>query len=147
MKLILSAIFFFVSSICFGQIVKPVKWAYAAKRISKTEAVLLFKATIDNGWHIYSQNIGEGGPVPTSFAFAASKAYTPVGKTSEPKAITKFEDSFKMNVSYFEKSVVFQQKLKINALQTVVKGKLEYMVCNDHQCLPPEEVNFSIAVK
>ena len=147
MKLILSALFIFINSLSFGQIIKPVKWAYAAKRISKTEAVVVFKATIDNGWHIYSQYVKDGGPVATRFEFAPSKAYSPVGKTSEPKPVTKFEKAFEMDVSYFEKSVVFQQKVKLNAAQAVVKGKLEYMVCNDRQCLPPDEVEFSIAVK
>lgn len=146
MKVFFSALFFLISSVCLGQIVKPVKWAYAAKRISKTEAVVVFKATIDNGWHIYSQNVKDG-PVATSFTFAQSKAYAPIGKTSEPKPITKFEKAFETEVSYFEKSVVFQQKIKLNAAQAVVKGKLEYMVCNDHQCLPPDEVEFSIAIK
>lgn len=147
MKVIFSALFFFISSICLGQIVKPVKWAYAAKRISKTEAVVVFKATIDNGWHIYSQYVKDGGPVATHFEFTPSKAYSPIGKTSEPKPITKFEKAFEMDVSFFEKSVVFQQKIKLNAAQTVVKGKIEYMVCNDRQCLPPDEVEFSIALK
>jgi hypothetical protein len=52
-----------------------------------------------------------------------------------------------MNVAYFEKSVIFQQKVKLNRGTTTVKGKVEYMVCNDRQCLPPEEVEFSIPVK
>lgn len=130
-----------------AQILKPVKWAYAAKRLSKTEAVILIKATIDNGWHIYSQHVGDGGPIPTSFAFVPGASYALIGKAIEPKPISKFEKTFNMNVSYFEKGVVFQQRIKLKAAQTVVKGKLEYMACNDHQCLPPEEVSFSIPVK
>lgn len=134
-------------SLVQAQILKPVKWAYAAKRISKTDAVVLVKATIENGWHIYSQHVGEGGPIPTSFTFTSSKAYALQGKTVEPKPISKFEKTFNMNVSYFEKSVVFQQRIKLKAGQTIVKGTLEYMACDDHQCLPPEEVAFSVPVK
>ncbi|MFA4868744.1 MAG: protein-disulfide reductase DsbD domain-containing protein [Pedobacter sp.] len=130
-----------------SQILKPVKWSYAAKKTSKTEATLYFKATIDEGWHIYSQNMADGGPVKTSFTFASSKAYKPVGKTTEPKAIVKFEKSFDMNVSYFEKTAVFQQKVKLTGANAIVKGTLEYMVCDDAQCLPPETVDFSISVK
>lgn len=138
---------FFSAAALQAQILKPVKWSYAAKRLSKTEAVILIKATIEDGWHIYSQNVGEGGPVATTFTFPPAKTYTLKGKTIEPKPISKFEKTFNMNVSYFEKSVVFQQRVVLKAAQTAVKGKLEYMVCDDHQCLPPEEVEFSVPVK
>lgn len=129
-----------------GQILKPVKWSYLAKRTSKTEATVLIRATIDKGWHIYSQNIEEGGPIKTTFAFVPAKAYKLIGKTVEPKPIVKFEKTFDMNVSYFEKIVTFQQKVKVGSGKTVVKGSVEYMVCDDHQCLPPETVEFSIPV-
>lgn len=131
----------------FAQIETPVKWSYAAKKISKTEAVVLIKATIEDGWHIYSQNVADGGPVATNFTFAPAKTYVIVGKPVEPKAITKYETSFKMNVSYFENSVVFQQKIKLKAGAATVKGKVEYMTCNDRKCLPPDEVEFNIPVK
>ncbi|MGZ3767706.1 MAG: protein-disulfide reductase DsbD domain-containing protein [Mucilaginibacter sp.] len=131
----------------FAQIEKPVKWSYAAKRINSTEAVVFLRATIDQGWHIYSQNVKDGGPIKTSFTFTPSKAYALVGKTAEPTPVTKFEDAFKMNVSYFEKTVTFQQKIKLkSATATSVKGQLEYMVCNDRKCLPPEDVDFDIAL-
>ncbi|MBB2150141.1 protein-disulfide reductase DsbD N-terminal domain-containing protein [Pedobacter gandavensis] len=130
-----------------AQIEKPVTWSYAAKKISKTEAVVYIKATMESGWHIYSQTLKSGGPQPTSFSFAASKDYTLVGKTTEPKATTYFDENFKMNVSYFGNSVVFQQKIKLNKPTATVKGKVEFMVCNDSKCLPPEEVSFSISVK
>ncbi len=144
--LVLSLVFFTIAG-AFAQIEKPVKWSYAAKKVSKTEAVLYIKATIDSKWHIYSQNIKDGGPVKTTFAFSPSKDFSLLGKTEEPKAITKYESTFKMNVSYFENAVVFQQKIKLNKAATAVKGKVEFMVCNDRQCLPPEEVEFSIPVK
>jgi len=130
-----------------SQILKPVKWSYAAKKTSKTEATLYLKATVDEGWHLYSQNMADGGPVKTSFKFTPAKTYKVVGKTIEPKPIVKFEKSFDMNVSYFEKSVIFQQKVKLTGANAIVKGTLEYMVCDDSQCLPPENVEFSIPVK
>ncbi len=131
----------------FAQIENPVKWAYAAKRTSPTEATVFIKATIEDGWHIYSQHVEEGGPIKTSFAFNPAKDYTLVGKTIEPKAVAKFDKQFKMNIGYFEKEVVFQQKVKLKAAgATNVKGKLEFMVCNDRKCLPPTEVDFVAAV-
>ena len=131
----------------FAQIENPVKWAYAAKRISATEATVYVKATIEDGWHVYSQHIEEGGPIKTSFSFAPSKQYSLVGKTAEPKAVVKFDKQFKMNIGYFEKEVVFEQKVKLKSAGAVtVKGKLEFMVCNDHKCLPPDEIAFTVPV-
>jgi len=144
--LALSMVLFTIAG-AFAQIEKPVTWSYAAKKINKTEAILYLKATIDDRWHIYSQNVKDGGPVKTTFTFSPSKDFALVGKTAEPKAIVKFEDTFKMNVSYFEKAVIFQQKIKLNKAAATVKGKVEFMVCNDKQCLPPEEVEFSVPVK
>lgn len=131
----------------YSQILKPVTWSYAAKRTSPTTATVFIKATVDQGWHLYSQFIKDGGPVKTTFTFPASGAYSLVGSTSEPKAVTKYESTFKMDVSYFEKSVVFQQKVKLKGKTAVVKGNVEFMVCDDKQCLPPEQIDFSIPVK
>ena len=129
----------------YAQIESPVKWSYAAKKLSNTEAVVFLKATIQDGWHIYSQDVKDGGPIKTSFTFLPSKEYSLVGKTSEPAPVTKYEDAFKMNVSYFEKSVIFQQKIKLKSPNaSAVKGKLEYMTCNDRKCLPPEDLDFSV---
>lgn len=130
-----------------SQILKPVTWAYAAKKTSATTATLYIKATVDEGWHLYSQFVKDGGPVKTTFTFPAGKGYTLVGKTIEPKPITKFESTFNMNVSYFEKTATFQQKIKLTGKTAIVKGTVEFMVCDDKQCLPPEEVPFSISVK
>lgn len=148
MKKVLTAILaLFIFTATRAQILTPVKWSYAAKKINATEAVIYLRATIDNGWHIYSQTVKDGGPIKTDFKFTPSKAYKLIGATAEPKPLSKYENSFKMNVTYFEKEVVFQQKVKLNAGSTVIKGQLEYMTCNDRQCLPPEDVNFSVAVK
>lgn len=130
-----------------AQILKPVKWSYAAKRLNSTEAVVYLKATIDQGWHIYSQNIAANGPTKTVFSFIPSREYTLNGKTAEPKPISHFDKMFNMQIAYFENSVIFQQKIKIKAAGKVtVKGKLEYGTCDDKQCLPPEEVEFKVGV-
>lgn len=136
----------FLSVGAYAQILTPVKWSYAAKKVNDKEAVVYLKATIEPGWHIYSQTVAEGGPIKTSFDFAQSKAFSLVGKTIEPKPKNKFDNTFNMDVPYFEKSVVFQQKVKLNSASADVKGVLEFMVCNDHQCLPPQQVEFSIPV-
>jgi thiol:disulfide interchange protein DsbD len=130
-----------------SQILQPVKWSYAAKKTSATEAVVFIKATIDAGWHVYSQFIKEGGPVKTTISFNPSKSFELVGKTTEPKPSIRMEKVFDMEVGFFENSVIFQQKIKLKVKQVTVSGKLEYMTCNDQKCLPPDNIDFSIPVK
>ena len=143
---IAAIVMLFVSSV-YAQILTPVKWSYVAKKTGTNEATLYFKATIDAGWHIYSTALADGGPIKTSFTFSSSKDYTLAGKVIEPTPVKKFEKAFNMNVTYFEKSVIFQQKVKLKKGQTVVKGQIEYMTCNDRKCLPPDDINFSLEVK
>jgi DsbC/DsbD-like thiol-disulfide interchange protein len=135
-------------SAAIAQVQTPVKWQVASKKINSKEAVVLIKATIQNGWHIYGQNVEDGGPLPTTFTFKNSKDYTLNGKPVENvKAKTKYEDVFKMNVPYFTNEVVFQQKVKLNGKQTSISGTVEFMACDKTQCLPPDEYNFTVAIK
>lgn len=131
-----------------AQILRPVKWSYAAKKVNPTEAIVYLKATIDKGWHIYSQHVGDGGPTKTVFTFAPSQQYTLVGKTQESAPIVKFEKMFDMKVGYFENQAVFQQKIKLKSKnQTIVKGVVNFGACDATQCTPPEDVTFAIVVK
>jgi DsbC/DsbD-like thiol-disulfide interchange protein len=146
-KLIIPVVLMLASLTLKAQILTPVRWSYGFKKTGKDEAVIFMKATIDEGWHVYSQTVKEGGPVKTTFTFPASKFYTVIGKTVEPTPITKFEKVFGMDVAFFEREVIFQQKVKLKTGQATVKGTLEYMTCNDKQCLPPENLEFSVTVK
>ncbi|SMO73362.1 protein-disulfide reductase DsbD domain-containing protein [Solitalea koreensis] len=147
-KLALITTIVFLSFVAKSQILQPVKWSYSAKKTGKSEAIVYVKATIEKGWHLYSQNLkSDDGPIKTTFTFPPSKDYSLVGKTLEPQAINRYEETFKMNVAFFENSVVFQQKVKLNSNTAVVKGKVEFMTCNDKQCLPPDEIEFSVPVK
>ncbi|ETZ23253.1 protein-disulfide reductase DsbD domain-containing protein [Pedobacter sp. V48] len=130
-----------------SQILKPVKWSYAAKKTSSTQAILYIKASLESGWHIYALNIPKGDQLKTIFTFSPEKTYKLKSKTLEPKPITKFEKTLDINVSYFEKSVVFNQKIQLAGSTATVKGEVEFMVCNDQQCLPRETLKFSIPVK
>ncbi len=145
-KVLLLLVIMFAGRAASAQIEGHVSWAYAAKKVSPTEAMILLKATIDDNWHIYSAYQKDGGPIKTSFKFKPSKEYALEGKLIEPTPVTKMEKSFGMNVSYFENSVVFQQKIKLKAKKTIIKGSLEYMTCNDQKCLPPETVAFAVNV-
>ena len=147
-KIIFSVCALFLLNVCHAQILTPVKWSYSSKRISATEAVVFFKATIDDGWHVYSQKVKAGGPIKTTFTFNKASAYTLMGPTIEPTPITRNEKVFNMDVSFFEHEVIFQQKVKLKGNGPVtVTGKLEYMTCNDQKCLPPEDIAFNIVIK
>lgn len=131
----------------FAQILEPVKWQFAAQKINDKEAVIYMRAKIDKGWHIYSMNVADGGPIKTSFAFTPSSEFSLVGKTTEPKPKTKYEDVFGMDVSYFNDEVVFSQKIRLNKGQTTVRGVVEFMACDAEQCLPPDEYAFAVPIK
>lgn len=137
-----------ISISAYAQIDTPVRWSYGAKRINANEAVVVLRARIHPGWHIYSQKVKKGGPIKTSFKFAPSKNYILLGKPTEPTPKVKYEKSFKMNIGYFENEVVFQQKIRLkNNVPIDIKGGLEYAVCNKTGCLPPEDIAFNIPLK
>lgn len=147
MKNLLSILSLFIVYTSQAQILEPVKWNYSVEKVSEGEANLVLKATIEKGWHVYSQFIAEGGPIPTSFKFTPSADYKLVGKVSEePKAESAFDQTFKMQISWHKDQAIFKQRIKLSKQKTTVQGVLEFMVCNDHQCLPPTEVNFKIPV-
>jgi len=145
-KITLAILFLSIGTVLHAQILTPVHWSYGAKRINKTEAVIFIKANIEDGWHVYSQFMKDGGPVKTTITFSPSRDYTLTGGAMEPKPVTVYEKSFNMEVSYFENTVIFQQKIKLKTAKTFVKGSINYMTCNNKQCLPPDDIEFNIPV-
>jgi thiol:disulfide interchange protein len=134
---------------CFhlcAQIQKPVKWTFSEKR-DKDVATLVFTASIDKGWHVYSL-FASDGPTPTSFNFEKSDAYELVGPVKESKPEEHFDETFGAVVKFFSDRAVFKQKIRIKSDKDFqVKGVLNYMVCNDKMCLPPEDVEFVFDLK
>lgn len=137
----------FVATAAVAQIHNPVKWSVASKKLNSKEAVVFVKATIEDGWHIYGLEVPDGGPISTSFTFNKSDEYTLNGKVAAPAPKNKYEKDFKMNVPYYPNEVTFQQKIKLVKGQTSVKGTVEFMACDQSQCLPPDEYNFNIPIK
>lgn len=130
-----------------AKIEDPVKWSFKSEKVNSTEFDLVITATIDKGWHVYSQFIAEGGPIPTSFKFTPSKAYKLKGTVTEsPKAVSAFDKNFDMQIAWHKDKVDFRQRIILNTPKTSVAGVLEFMVCNDQKCLPPSEVEFQISV-
>jgi len=135
---------FFVGSQLFAQIVEPVKWKFESRQ-DGTDATLIFKASIENGWHLYDTQLPEGGPIKTSIHYLDSTLFeftAELGK--EPKPTEYFDKTFNLNLSYFTKEAVLTQKIKLKTAEKVqIKGFVEYMSCNDETCTPPSEAEFS----
>ena len=128
--------------------INPVKWDYAAKKINDGEFEVTFTATIDKGWNIYSQHTDPSGPVPTSINFDENANLEFIGEATETgKKKESFDDLFGVNVIKFGGEVAFTQKVKTKGGANEVKGYVEFMSCDDEKCLPPKEVEFTIALK
>ncbi len=134
---------FLLAASMSAQILQPVKWSYSSQKISATEYELIFKASIDNPWHLYSQDIPQAPPA-TTFKFKKDSSYTLVGKVNElGNVIQEYDKNFNMVLKYYSDSVRFVQKIKLNTPGATVKGDINFMSCNDTQCLPPQDLAFS----
>ncbi|WP_346861259.1 cytochrome c biogenesis protein CcdA [uncultured Draconibacterium sp.] len=130
-----------------AQIVNPVNWSFSQKQISANEFELILTAEIENGWHLYSTDLPEGGPIKTSFNFENLENVELIGEVNASKeSIETFDNSFQMNLRYFEGEVVFTQKVKVNGTGKV-SGYLEFMSCNDETCTPPMDEEFSFELE
>ncbi len=122
----------------------PVKWKLSSNKISDCEYELIFTGTIEEHWHVYSLTMkGDDGPMPASIIFDKNAGYETIGKPTEGKPIKAFDKVFEMDVAYFEKSVVFKQKIKLKTdKEVVVKGKYEYQACTEEKCIFPPATPF-----
>lgn len=142
--LILSLLAFAVHA----QIQEPVKFKTELKNVSATEVEIVFTASIEQGWHVYSTDLGDGGPISATFntdkltGAQLDGKLRPVGKE-----VSSFDKLFEMNVRYFEHNAQFVQKLKLTGGDYQITGYLEYGACNDENCLPPTQVEFSFSGK
>jgi len=132
----------------WAQIQDPVQFKTELKAISDTELQIVFSGKIDAGWHVYSTDLPEGGPISATFNTDKMEGLELVGKLMPQGAeIENFDKVFEMKLRYFEKVVTFVQKLKVTAPNYQIEGYLEYGACNDENCLPPTEVSFKFSGK
>ena len=131
-----------------AQIFNPVKWTTSVEKVSDTEYKLISKALIDEGWHLYSQSVPDGGPSPTTFLYDDGAGNFKIkGNTSEEEGHTVDDPIFEMKIKYFEHVAIFEQTIEVTKELTSVDAFVEFMVCDDTKCLPPTEVDlvFNIA--
>lgn len=140
---ILTVIFLLLSVSAFSQIQNPVSFSVKQNKVSPTEVDVVFNGTIDSGWHVYSTNMGNGGPTSATINMEKSVGVTKIGGLqAKGKEIKEFDKLFNMQVRYFKGHVQFVQKLRITAKTYHIKGYLEYGACNDRTCMPPTSVEF-----
>lgn len=147
MKKIIIALLFIVSISSYAQMHNPVKWSTSVKKISDKESELIVTATLQKEWHIYSQEIPKGGPIPTLFTFTGDQRYMKKGNTKEGEGITVDDKMFDMKIKYFDDKAIFKQRIRLKTQEKfTIKGTVEYMVCSGENCLPPKEVDLSFNV-
>jgi thiol:disulfide interchange protein len=150
----------------YAQVLEPVKWSYEAKVLNDKEAELIFTATIDDTWHLYSQDLPPGGPVRTSFNFESLDGFQFLDDDveieefegwdegsvyysvvfNEPAAKEEFDPNFDMVVKYFADKAEFTRKIELTTDEPLtISGYLEFMCCDDSKCLPPSEVDFEFS--
>lgn len=129
-----------------AQMMDPVHFTTQMKDLKNGEAELVFKATIDAGWHVYSTGLGNDGPISASFHKVKMDGAELVGKLqARGKEIKQFDKLFEMEVRYFEQAVTFVQKIKFTKPKYDIDCYIEYGACNDQACLPPSEVQLKAA--
>jgi thiol:disulfide interchange protein DsbD len=148
MKNILIFLFLTFTLGIFSQIEDPLQWSTSVEKVSDTEYILVSKATIEEGWHLYAQEVPEDGPIPTTFSFDTSKEnFSLIGKTLEEEGHTVDDPVFEMKIKFFENSAVFKQRVKITSDINTINGVVEFMVCDDTKCLAPTEVDLVFTLK
>lgn len=127
---------------------QPIKFKSELKTLQAGEAEVVFTGTIDKGWHVYSTDLGDGGPISATFNVESISGAELVGKLKPVgKEVAAFDKLFEMKVRYFENTAQFVQKLKLTGGEYKVEGFLEYGACNDENCLPPTQVPFKFSGK
>jgi len=146
MKKFLAVLFTILSFSSFSQIFNPVEWKFSQEQISDTEVELTFKASIDEPWHMYSQLVDEE-MLATKFTFIYN-GDTIISILKEPKPSEEYDETSDIMLLYFSEEVIFTQKLEINSLNKLeISGYVDYIVCDNGSCLPPDYSEFSFTLK
>lgn len=149
-KLFLASVLLLSANFLFAQMVKnPITWTTSAKKIADKTYEITLVANIPAGWHMYSQSTPEGGPLPTKVNFSKNPLVIPQGRIKEKgKLEQRHEPLFGVDVKQYSDRVEFSQTVKLKAnVKTSVEVAVEFMVCDDRECLPPVTKKFTVALK
>ena len=148
LMLICASILLTLSTMAQTPQVRPVKWTFTVRQTGNGEAELVFTAKMESGYHVYSQDINpDVGPIPTTFVFNPGKTYSLDGKVTEGIATEVYDPNFEAKLKYFSGDAVFVQKIKTNEKTPFeINGTVTYMVCDEHRCYPPEDLEFKFTI-
>ena len=132
----------------FSQAMNPVKWVAKYTESANGEGEITAQASIEKGWHVYSINLNpDAGAIPTTITYSPGSDYQIIGKPLEEGVKEEFDKMFEMKIASFEGKAVIKQKIKRkNTKEFQTPLKIEYMVCNDKQCLPPKTIDIMMVV-
>jgi len=132
----------------FGQLLNPIKWETRVKQVSNAEYQLIWEAKLQKHWHLYSQDIEPGGPIPTAFEFGElPDGVELIGTPQEPESEKEYDPNYDMVLKYFSNSATFSQKVKVsNPAALALTGEIYFMVCDSTQCLPPDYLEFTFNI-
>ena len=138
-----------ISAFAQAQIYNPVKWSTSTEKVNESDFELVLTADIESGWHLYSQKVPEGGPIATTISFTEDpESFQLLGSPEEGEGHEEFDNVFEMDIKYFETRAVFRQRVRVlTDEKTTVVGAVEFMVCDDANCLPPTEVDVSFEIQ
>jgi thiol:disulfide interchange protein DsbD len=140
-KILMTFLMLCIAVVMQGQILNPVQFSSQLKELKGDEAEILFTATIDNGWHVYSTDLGDDGPISATFSVVKMEGTEAVGKLqARGQEIKKYDPMFGMELRFFEQAVTFVQKIRFTQADYDIDCYLEYGACNDQSCLPPTQV-------
>ncbi|MBQ7984370.1 MAG: thioredoxin family protein [Bacteroidales bacterium] len=133
-------------SVCFSQ-QSPAKWSFRTNKINDSVADLIMQCNLPDGWHIYSQKT-KGTELPIEFTFQPSAQYQRLGGVQEPPYKAKYDKFAKDTTRYFENTAVFHQKIKVKSDKDFkVKGSVNFQLCENGSCIPPDDVEYTFDVK
>ena len=127
----------------------PVTWMASSQMTGDNEGVVTLTATIEPGWHLYGTTMPADGPSATKLYYGATGAVFTSNVKASPKPISKFDDMFGINLTYWENKVSFTRKFKLAEGKSTakIKIKVNFMCCNDANCRPPKTMEFNVDVK
>lgn len=129
-----------------SDIENPIEWEASIEKDSDSIYSLVFRAVLEEGWHLYSQKEAsiDIAPIPTEFSYNASpETYELVGPTEEPDVEAVYDPVFEADIIFFEEEATFRQKIRVHGPEVEIIAEVLYSVCDDEQCLPPEIERFT----
>lgn len=150
MKKILFTLFFMLSFVgsMYAQMEQHITWKFSTKMLDGNKVEVICEATVDPGWHVYSSVLPKGTAIPTTIEIEENEAYTVLeGIKENPVPVKHFDDTYKAEMQWFERSVTFSKIVELKGKgEVTIKGYIEAMICNDETCMPPEMVDFELKV-